>query len=122
MADLVRIEETKLIPQHMVTTLESPPVGYEFHKSLGVVKGISVRLRNICVDICIGLNAIVGGKNYLLVQLYKDTRTEAFNLMLEEAAASGANCVVGVRYESTDVGVLCYGTAVIVRESAIKPG
>ena len=71
--------------------------------------------------LCIGaqLQTLVGGNITLLTELCEKTRNEAFVLMLQHAAALGANAVVGVRYDATEVmqgvtEVLCYGTAVTV--------
>jgi uncharacterized protein YbjQ (UPF0145 family) len=112
----VTVKVSHVIPEETVSNLLTPPFGYEGVRNLGIVKGISVRTRNICADICIVLNALFGGTNYLLVQLYHDTRQEAYNHMVEEALKKGANGVLGVSYESTEIGVLCYGTAVILRK------
>jgi uncharacterized protein YbjQ (UPF0145 family) len=85
------------------------------HRNLGVVRGISVRTRNLVVDIGIVSNALLGGEQYMLAKLYEDTRQEAYNHLVEHAVSLGANAVLGVRYESTDYCVLCYGTAVLVQ-------
>jgi uncharacterized protein YbjQ (UPF0145 family) len=118
MADMLQVpilaEAGKAIPAAMVTTTSDVPHNFRPVTSLGIVKGVSVRTRNICADILIGLNALVGGKNYLLTQLFKDTRQEAYNNMLAEAVAIGGNCIVNVRYDTTELGVLCYGTACTV--------
>ena len=117
MADMFKVKASELIPAKMVNTVFTPPYGYNGVDNLGLVMGISVRTRNLCSDILIGLNALIGGTYYLLVGLYHDTRQEAYNLMVEEAHKKGANCVIGVHFESTDVGVLCYGTAVLVAKA-----
>ena len=109
------IAERRKIAPELVNSTPLPPFGYEGVRSLGVVKGVSVRLRNVCCDVLIFLNALVGGKNVLLLQLFKDSREEAYNEMLAEAALLGANSVVNVQYDTTEVGVLCFGTACIVR-------
>ena len=114
MADLFKIKPSTAIPQAMVSNLLTPPYGYEGVETIGVVMGISVRTRNLCADIFIGLNALCGGTNYLLRSLYHDTRQEAYNFMVEDAEKKGANAVLGVSYESTEIGVLCYGTAIRV--------
>ena len=93
--------------------------GYKIVKSLGLVRGILVRSRSIFGTIGAGLQTILGGNITLLSNLCEKTRKEAYDMMLQHAADLGANGVVGVRYESTEVmegvtEVLCYGTAVIV--------
>jgi uncharacterized protein YbjQ (UPF0145 family) len=93
--------------------------GYKTIKSLGVVRGILVRSRSIFGSIGASLQTILGGNISLLSDLCEKTRKEAYDMMLQHAADLGANAVVGVRYESTEVmegvtEVLCYGTAVVV--------
>lgn len=91
-------------------------------KSLGVVRGILVRSRSIFGTFGASLQTILGGNISLLSDLCEKTRKEAFDMMLQHAAALGANAVIGVRYESTEVmegvtEVLCYGTAVVVERA-----
>lgn len=91
--------------------------GYRIEQSLGVVRGITVRSRSILGTLGAGLQTLVGGNITLLTELCEKTRGEAFQLMLQHAAAKGANGVVGIRYDATEVmqgvtEVLCYGTAV----------
>ena len=93
--------------------------GYRITHNLGVVRGITVRSRSVFGTIGASLQTLVGGNITLLSALCEKTRNEAFRLMLEHAAALGANAVVGVRYDATEVmqgvtEVLCYGTAVVV--------
>ena len=92
---------------------------YRIEKTLGVVRGITVRSRSVFGTIGAQLQTLVGGNITLLTELCEKTRGDAFALMLEHAAALGANAVVGVRYDATEVmqgvtEVLCYGTAVTV--------
>jgi len=93
--------------------------GYKTVKSLGVVRGILVRSRSIFGTIGAGLQTILGGNITLLSNLCEKTRKEAYDMMLQHASDLGANAVIGVHYESTEVmegvtEVLCYGTAVVV--------
>ena len=86
-------------------------------KTLGVVRGVTVRSRSVLGTIGASLQTIVGGNITLLTELCEKTRNEAFELMLSHAQQVGANAVVGVRYDATEVmqgvtEVLCYGTAV----------
>lgn len=99
------------------TTFELP--GYRVVKSFGVVRGIIVRSRSIVGNIGAGLQALVGGNISLYTDLCERARGDAFNLMLEHAGQLGANAVIGVRYDATEISqgiseVLCYGTAVLV--------
>jgi uncharacterized protein YbjQ (UPF0145 family) len=97
---------------------------FRIRTTLGVVRGITVRSRSLFGTIGAGLQTLVGGNITLLTELCEKTRSEAFRLMLAHAEEMGANGVVGVRYDATEVmngvtEVLCYGTAVIVEpESA----
>lgn len=117
MADMWKIKPSIAIPEVMVTNTFNPPIGYTAVENLGIVKGVSVRTRNLCGNIVVALNALIGGQNYLLVQLVHDVRQEAYNRMIEEAAQKGANSVIGVRYESVEVGTMCYGTALRVEKA-----
>ena len=104
---------------HAMTTTTFTLDGYQVTKTLGVVRGITVRSRSVFGTIGASLQTLVGGNITLLSELCEKTRNEAFRLMLEHAAAVGANAVVGVRYDATEVmqgvtEVLCYGTAVVV--------
>jgi uncharacterized protein YbjQ (UPF0145 family) len=105
--------------EHAMTTTAFELDGYTVTRSLGVVRGITVRSRSILGTIGAGLQTIVGGNITLLTELCEKTREDSYRLMLEHAAAMGANAVVGVRYDATEVmngvtEVLCYGTAVVV--------
>jgi uncharacterized protein YbjQ (UPF0145 family) len=102
----------------MVTTAFELP-GYRVTRNLGVVRGIVVRSRSIFGTIGAGLQTLVGGNITLLTELCEKTREQAFALMIQHADAVGANALVGVRYDATEVmsgvtEVLCYGTAVVV--------
>ena len=94
-------------------------VGHRVARSLGVVRGITVRSRSIFGTIGGALQTLAGGNITLFTELCEKTRGEAFAMMLEHAAQVGANAVIGVRYDATEVmdgvtEVLCYGTAVTV--------
>ena len=99
------------------TTFELP--GYRVVKTFGVVRGIIVRSRSIVGTIGAGLQTLVGGNITILTNLCEKTRQDALEQMLDHARALGANAVVGLRYDATEVmqgvtEVLCYGTAVLV--------
>jgi uncharacterized protein YbjQ (UPF0145 family) len=96
--------------------------GFRVTKSLGVVRGITVRSRSIFGTIGASLQTLAGGNITLFTELCEKTREEAFDLMLRHAQELGANAVIGVRYDATEVmqgvtEVLCYGTAVVVQAS-----
>ena len=93
--------------------------GYRVVKSFGVVRGIIVRSRSIFGTIGAGLQTLVGGNISLFTSLCEKTRQDALEQMLEHAHALGANAVIGLRYDATEImqgvtEVLCYGTAVLV--------
>lgn len=102
------------------TTFELP--GYRVVKSFGVVRGIVVRSRSILGNIGASLQSLVGGNISLYTTLCERAREEAYNEMLAHAGQLGANAVVGVRYDATEIAtgiteVLCYGTAVYVEQT-----
>jgi uncharacterized protein YbjQ (UPF0145 family) len=108
-----------MIP-HTMTTTQFALDGYEIKRSLGIVRGIIVRSRSVLGTIGAGLQTLVGGNITLLTELCEKTRNDSFDLMLQHAAQIGANAVVGVRYDATEImngvtEVLCYGTAVVVQ-------
>jgi uncharacterized protein YbjQ (UPF0145 family) len=93
--------------------------GYRTTKTLGIVRGVTVRSRSILGTIGASLQTLVGGNITLLTELCEKTRADAFDLVLQHAQALGANGVIGLRYDATEVmdgvtEVLCYGTAVVV--------
>jgi uncharacterized protein YbjQ (UPF0145 family) len=102
-----------------MTTTQFDLHGYEVVRTLGMVRGIIVRSRSIFGTIGASLQTLVGGNITLLTNLCERTRQEALDLMLQHAAQLGANAVVGVRYDATEImqgvtEVLAYGTAVVV--------
>jgi uncharacterized protein YbjQ (UPF0145 family) len=99
------------------TTFELP--GYTVVNNLGIVRGIIVRSRSIFGNIGAALQTLKGGNITLLSQLCEKTRGDSYNLMIQHAESVGANAIIGIRYESTEImsgvtEVLCYGTAVVV--------
>ncbi len=92
--------------------------GYQVAKHLGVVRGIVVRSRSLLGTIGGMLHTIVGGNITLFTELCEKTRGEAFDMMVSHAEELGANAVIGIRYDATELmggvsEVLCYGTAVV---------
>ena len=107
-----------MIPHNMTTT-QFELDGYRVVRSLGIVRGIIVRSRSIVGTIGASLQTLVGGNITLLTNLCEKAREDSFDLMLQHAGVLGANAVVGVRYDATEImqgvtEVLCYGTAVVV--------
>jgi len=110
------------VPHNMVTTAFTLD-GYRIARNLGLVRGIIVRSRSIVGTIGASLQTLVGGNITLLTNLCEKTREHAFELMLQHAAELGANAVIGMRYDATEVmqgvtEVLAYGTAVYVEKSS----
>jgi uncharacterized protein YbjQ (UPF0145 family) len=106
---------------HNLTTTTFELDGYRIVKTLGVVRGIIVRSRSLIGTIGASLQTLVGGNITLLTELCEKTRNDAFELMSQHAAEVGANAVVGVRYDATEImqgvtEVLAYGTAVVVEK------
>jgi uncharacterized protein YbjQ (UPF0145 family) len=104
---------------HPLTTTAFELPGHRIVKSFGVVRGIIVRSRSIIGNFGAGLQSIFGGNISLYTSLCERTREDAFNQMLAHAGELGANAVIGVRYDATEISagiteVLCYGTAVYV--------
>jgi uncharacterized protein YbjQ (UPF0145 family) len=110
-----------MIPHEMVTTSFDLP-GFRQKRNLGVVRGIVVRSRSVFGTIGASLQTLVGGNISLFTNLCEQTREQAFDLMIQHAAALGANAVINVRYDATEVmqgvtEVLCYGAAVLVERT-----
>jgi len=104
---------------HPMTTTTFALEGYSVVQTLGVVMGITVRSRSVIGFIGASLQTIVGGRIANFVSLCERARQEAFELMLQHAEQTGANAVIGIRYDANEVmngvtEVLCYGTAVVV--------
>jgi uncharacterized protein YbjQ (UPF0145 family) len=105
----------------MITTaLEIP--GYTITRNLGVVRGLTVRSRSIVGNFFGAIQSLFGGNITIYTTLCEQARSEAFELLCEHADRLGANAIIAVRYDSTDViagltEVLCYGTAVVVDRS-----
>ena len=108
--------------EHKRTSTTFEIRGCKVIKNFGVVRGIIVRSRSILGNIGASLQTIMGGNITILTDLCEKTRDDAFNVMIEHAESLGANGVIGVRYESTEIlagvtEVLCYGTAVLLEEN-----
>ena len=102
---------------NVTTAFELP--GKKIVKNLGLVKGITVRSRSIVGSIGAALQTIIGGNITLLTALCEKTRQDAYELMVKHADELGANAIISVDYDATEImsgvtEVLCYGTAVVV--------
>ena len=111
--------QSKMAIQHSMTSTTFDLQGYKVSKTLGVVRGIIVRSRSLFGTIGASFQTMFGGNISLYTELCERTREEGFDLMLQHADRVGANAVIGVRYDATEImqgvtEVLCYGTAVVV--------
>jgi uncharacterized protein YbjQ (UPF0145 family) len=103
---------------HSMTTTAFTIEGYRATRTLGVVRGVTVRSRSIFGTIGASLQTLGGGNITLFEELCERTRAEAFDLMLQHAQELGASAVIGIQYDATEVmqgvtEVLCYGTAIV---------
>ena len=95
--------------------------GYRIKQYKGVARGIIVRAPTIAQGLVGGLKSIIGGNIGAYTEMCEQARAQAFDLLVEHAQAMGANAIVGLRYDASDVvsnssatEVLCYGTAVVI--------
>jgi uncharacterized protein YbjQ (UPF0145 family) len=108
-------------PAMVSTAFELP--GYRVVKNLGLVRGITVRSRSIFGTLGASLQTVVGGNITIFEDMCEQTREQALELMLQHALERGANAVIGVRYDATEVmqgvtEVIAYGTAVQVQQAS----
>jgi len=111
----------KQLMKHPMTTTTFTIEGFRVVKQLGVVRGITVRSRSIFGTIGAGIQTIFGGNISLFTELCEKSRAEAFEMMVDHAKQIGANAVIGVRYDTTELmsgvtEVLCYGTAAVLEK------
>ncbi len=102
----------------MVTTAPMLP-GYKAVRNLGVVRGLTVRSRSVVGNFFGGLQSLFGGNITIYTDLCERARAETYQLMCEHAQQKGANAIIAMRYDATELmagltEVLCYGTAVVV--------
>jgi len=103
----------------MLNTTAFTLTGYRITKELGTVRGIVVRSRSIVGNIGASIQTLFGGNITLYTELCERARQDAFEQLCAHANAIGANAIIGVRYDATEIAtgvseVLCYGTAVVV--------
>ncbi|MFH0989448.1 MAG: YbjQ family protein [bacterium] len=106
---------------HALTTTAFTLEGFRIVKNLGIVRGIIVRSRSLFGSVGAALQTVVGGDITLFSELCEQTRSDAYEMMIQHAEERGGNAVIGVRYDTTEImsgvsEVLCYGTAVVVQE------
>jgi uncharacterized protein YbjQ (UPF0145 family) len=105
----------------MLVTTTLTVEGYRIKEYKGVVRGITVRSPTISQGIVGGLKSIIGGQIGAYTEMCEQARGQAYDLLVEHARSLGANAVVGLRYDASEVvssgsatEVLCYGTAVVI--------
>src|SRR5690242_6766160 len=102
----------------MITTTENVS-GHRIHEVLGEVFGVVVRSRGIGGNLMAGLRSLKGGEIKEYTQLLETSRKEAIDRMVQNAAAMGANAVVMMRFDSSEIGetmseIVAYGTTVVL--------
>src|ERR1700683_831251 len=111
----------RMDPARITIAFELP--GFRITRNIGIVRGIIVRSRSLLGNIGASLQTIVGGNITIFTELCEKTREDAFELMVEHAVQRGANAIIGMRYDATEImngvtEVLAYGTAVVVEPNA----
>ena len=106
------------VSHQMATTAFELP-NFRVLQTLGVVRGIVVRSRNMFATLGATFQTMVGGNITIWTRMCEETRRDAFDIMIQHASEIGANAIIGVRYDTTEIStgvteVLAYGTAVIV--------
>jgi uncharacterized protein YbjQ (UPF0145 family) len=109
--------EARLDDSMITTAFELP--GFRVAQNIGVVRGITVRSRSIVGNFLGGIQTLFGGNITIYTQLCEQAREETYRDMVKHARMLGANAIIAMRYDATDImtgltEVLCYGTAVIV--------
>ena len=108
---------------HQYVTTAFGIEGLRVARNIGLVRGITVRSRSVVGSIGAAFQQLGGGNISLYTELAEHAREEAYQLMLQHAGAVGANGVIGVRYDATEMSqgvteVICYGTAVVFEGAA----
>ncbi len=106
-----------ILMDHSNITTSFDIAGRQVAKNLGVVRGIIVRSRSIVGSFAAGLQTIFGGNISIYSELCERARKDTYELMVAHAEQLGADAIIGVRYDATEImsgvtEVLCYGTAV----------
>jgi uncharacterized protein YbjQ (UPF0145 family) len=104
---------------HQMATSAFELPNFRVMQNLGVVRGIVVRSRNMFATLGATFQTLVGGNITIWTKMCEETRSDAFEIMIQHASEIGANAIIGVRYDTTEIStgvteVLAYGTAVVV--------
>jgi uncharacterized protein YbjQ (UPF0145 family) len=120
------LPSTALLPGlTLLVTTANDLAGFRIVRHIGVVRGIIVRSRSVVGNLGAAVQIFFGGNISVYTKLAEQTRLEAYEALIAEAAAKGANAIVGMRYDANEIAsavteVLAYGTAVVVEE--VRPG
>jgi uncharacterized protein YbjQ (UPF0145 family) len=106
--------------RNLITTATEIP-GYRVAANLGVVRGITVRSRNVFMNIGAGIQTLLGGNISIYAELCEKARQEAFDILVSHAEAQGADAILAMRYDANEImggvtEVLAYGTAVKIQK------
>jgi uncharacterized protein YbjQ (UPF0145 family) len=106
--------------RNLITTANELP-GYRIVSNLGIVRGITVRSRNVFMNFGASLQTLIGGNITIYSELCEKARQEAFDLLVQHADAKGAEGLIAIRYDANEImagvtEVLVYGTAVKVEK------
>ena len=106
------------VSHQMATTAFELP-NFRITQNLGVVRGIVVRSRNMFATLGATFQTLVGGNITIWTKMCEETRSDAFDILIQHASELGANAIIGMRYDTTEIStgvteVIAYGTAVIV--------
>jgi uncharacterized protein YbjQ (UPF0145 family) len=109
------------LPPEFLTTTANALDGYRITRTLGVVRGITVRSRSVIGNIGVKFQQFFGGDITLLQSMCEQARADAFAIAIDHARTLGGNAIIAIRYDATEImagvsEVLCYGTAVRVVE------
>src|ERR1051325_5910781 len=106
---------------HAFVTTANGFDGYRVTRTFGVVRGITVRSRSVIGTFGASIQTLFGGNITLYTQLAEASRQEAYEIMISHAAAVGANAIIAMRYDATEIAagvteVIAYGTACIIEK------
>jgi uncharacterized protein YbjQ (UPF0145 family) len=107
----------------MIVTTTNDLQGYKVVRTLGVVRGITVRSRSVVGNLGAAIQILFGGNISVYTKLAEQTRQEAFDLLIRQGEALGANAILAMRYDANEIAsavteVLAYGTAVVVEKTS----
>jgi uncharacterized protein YbjQ (UPF0145 family) len=107
----------------MIVVTTNDLTGYRIVRHLGMVKGLTVRSRSVVGNLGAAIQIFFGGNITVYTKLAEQTRQEAFDLLIQNAEAMGANAILAMRYDANEIAaavteVLAYGTAVVVEKAA----